>query len=73
MAFEAIKLRHIYVFFHVTVNTYVPIFQVLDARGDRKLRKDTHMHARTYIYTHARMNARTWTRDNYSNDNKDYS
>ena len=35
-------------FFHVAVNTYVPIFRGLDARGGRKLRTDTH----TYIHTH---------------------
>ena len=38
-------------FFRVAVNTYVPIFRDLDARGGRKLRTDTHTH----------------TRDNYSN------
>ena len=32
--------------FHVAVNTYVPIFRGLDARGFRKLRTDTHTHAR---------------------------
>ena len=42
-------------FFHVAMNTYVPIFRGLDARGGRKLRTDTHMH--------------TPTQDNYSNDN----
>ena len=42
-------------FFRVAVNTYVPIFRGLDARGGRKLRTDTH----THIHTH--------TRDNYSN------
>ena len=31
-------------FFHVAVNTYVPIFRDLDARGGRKLRTDTHTH-----------------------------
>ena len=36
---------------HVAVNTYVPIFWGLDARGGRKLRTDTHTH----------------TGDNYSN------
>ena len=40
-------------FFRVAVNTYVPIFQGLDARGGRKLLTDTH------TCTH--------TRDNYSN------
>ena len=29
-------------FFRVAVNTYVPIFRSLDARGGRKLRTDTH-------------------------------
>ena len=33
-------------FFCVTVNTYVPIFRDLDARGGRKLRTDTHTHTR---------------------------
>ena len=41
-------------FFRVAVNTYVPIFRGLDARGGRKLRTDTH----TYTHTH------THTRDN---------
>ena len=31
--------------FRVAVNTYVPIFRGLDARGGRKLRTDTHTHA----------------------------
>ena len=31
-------------FFRVAVNTYVPIFRGLDARGGRKLRTDTHTH-----------------------------
>ena len=31
-------------FFLVAVNTYVPIFRGLDARGGRKLRTDTHTH-----------------------------
>ena len=44
-------------FFRVAVNTYVPIFRGLDARGGRKLRIDTHTHTHTY----------TQTRDNYSN------
>ena len=45
--------------FHVAVNTYVPIFWGLYARGGGKLRTDTpHSH----------------TRDNHCNDNnKDYS
>ena len=34
--------------FRVAVNTYVPIFRGLDARGGRKLRTDTH------TYTHTR-------------------
>ena len=56
MAFEAERSifseNHDYKsFFCVTVNTYVPIFRGLDARGGRKLRTDTH----------------TNTRDNYSN------
>ena len=42
-------------FFRVAVNTYVPIFRGLDARGGRKLRTDTHTHTHTN------------TRDNYSN------
>ena len=40
------------------MNTYVPIFRGLDARGGRKLRTDTHTHTHTHC-TH------TW--DNYSN------
>ena len=35
-------------FFRVVVNMYVPIFRGLDARGGRKLQKDTH----TYTHTH---------------------
>ena len=31
--------------FRVAVNTCVPIFRGLDARGGRKLRTDTHPHA----------------------------
>ena len=38
-------------FFRVAMNTYVPIFRDLDARGGRKIRTDTQAH----------------TRDNYSN------
>ena len=34
-------------FFRVAVNTYVPIFRGLDARGGRKLRTDTHTHKHT--------------------------
>ena len=37
--------------FRVAVNTYVPIFQGLDARGGRKLRTDTHTHTHTYTHT----------------------
>ena len=33
--------------FHVAVNTYVPIFRGLGARGGRKLRTDTHTHTHT--------------------------
>ena len=32
--------------FRVAVNTYVPIFLDIDARGGRKLRTDTHTHTR---------------------------
>ena len=47
-----------YIVFRVAVNTYVPIFLDIDARGGRKLRTDTHTH----------------TRDSHSDDdNKDYS
>ena len=38
------KITIIKVFFHVAVNTYIPIFRGLDARGGRKLRTDTHTH-----------------------------
>ena len=31
-------------FYHVAVNTYVPIFLGLDARSGRKVRTDTHTH-----------------------------
>ena len=41
--------------FCVAVNTYIPIFLSLHARGGRKLRTDTHTH----------------TRDNHSNDNNE--
>ena len=34
-------------YFRVAVNTYVPIFRGLDARGGRKLRTDTHTHTHT--------------------------
>ena len=37
--------------FHVAVNTYVPIFRGLDARGGRKLRKHTHTTTTTRIIT----------------------
>ena len=39
-------------FFRVAVNTYVPIFRGLDARGGRKLRTDTHTHTHTHSQTH---------------------
>ena len=35
-------------FFRVAVNTYVPIFRGLDARGGRKLRTDTHTHTQKH-------------------------
>ena len=35
--------------FCVTVNTYVPIFRGLDARGGRKLRTDTHTCSTTTV------------------------
>ena len=46
------KIKVIKVFFRVAVNTYVPIFRGLDARGGRKLRTDTRTHARTHARTH---------------------
>ena len=42
-------------FFRVAVNTYVPIFRSLDARGGRKLRTDTHTHGTTTVTLAARM------------------
>ena len=39
-------------FSRVAVNTYVPIFRGLDARGGRKLRTDTHTHIHTHTHTH---------------------
>ena len=36
----------------VAVNTYVPIFRGLDARGGRKLRTDTHTHTHTHTHIH---------------------
>ena len=36
-------------FFRVEVNTYVPIFRGLNARGGRKLRTDTHTHTHTHM------------------------
>ena len=33
-------------FYRVVMNTSVPIFRGLDARGGRKLRTDTHTHTR---------------------------
>ena len=47
-------------FFCVAVNTYIPIFRDLDARGDRNLRTDTHTHTHrttTVITLAARMRA----------------
>ena len=46
MAFEASTIIIYKRVFRVTVNTYVPIFRGLDARGGRKLRTDTHRHMR---------------------------
>ena len=39
-------------FFHVAVNTYVPIFWGLDACGGRKLQTDTNTHTHTHTHTH---------------------
>ena len=39
-------------FFRVALNTYIPIFRGLDARGGRKLRTDTHTHTHTRTHTH---------------------
>ena len=39
-------------FFRVEVNTYVPIFRGLDARGGRKLRTETETHPATHTPTH---------------------
>ena len=39
-------------FSRVAVNTYVPIFRGLDARGGRKLRTDTHTRTHTHPHTH---------------------
>ena len=52
------KLR-LYKFFRIAVNTYVPIFRGLDARGGRKLRTDTHTHTHgtTTVTLAARMRA----------------
>ena len=45
-------------FFRVAVNTYVPIFQDLHARGGRKLRRHTYTHTHeTTTVTLARMRA----------------
>ena len=44
-------------FSRVAVNTYVPIFLGLDARGGRKLRTDTHTHGTTIVTLAARMRA----------------
>ena len=45
-------------FFRVAVNTYVPIFRGLDARGGRKLRTDTHTHTQTHGTTTVTLAAR---------------
>ena len=45
-------------FFRVAVNTYVPIFRGLDARGGRKLRTDTHTHTHTHGTTTVTLAAR---------------
>ena len=45
MAFENHDYKS---FFRIAVNTYVPIFRGLDARGGRKLRTDTHTHTHTH-------------------------
>ena len=37
--------------FRVAVNTYVPIFRGLDARGGRKLNRHTHTHTHTHRTT----------------------
>ena len=37
--------------FCVAVNTYIPIFRDLDARGGRKLQTDTQTHTHTYTHT----------------------
>ena len=43
---DYIKYLYIKRVFRVAVNTYVPIFLDIDARGGRKLRTDTHTHTR---------------------------
>ena len=48
-------------FYRVTVNTYVPIFQGLDARGGRKLQTDIHTHIHTHTYTHIHTHTYTHT------------
>ena len=47
--------------FRVAVNTYVPIFRGLDARGGRKLRTDTHTRAHTHTHTHTHGTRHTHT------------
>ena len=39
-------------FFRVAMNTYVPIFRDLDARGGRKLYTNRQTHPHAYIHTH---------------------
>ena len=45
-------------FSRVAVNTYVPIFRGLDARGGRKIRTDTHTHTHTHGTTTVTLAAR---------------
>ena len=40
--------NHYYNFSRVAVNTYVPIFRGLDARGGRKLQTHTYTHTHTH-------------------------
>ena len=61
-------------FFHVAVNTYVPIFRGLDARGGRKLRTDTHTHTRdNYSNPHCAHVRRGLIKSNTCNKNINYS
>ena len=48
-------------FFRVAVNTYVPIFWGLDARGGRKQRTDTYTHTHTHGTTTVTLAARMHT------------